>query len=1473
MKKVLGIIISAAILMQMLVVPCHAETERLVIKSVDFDNDIGFVTSVSGGASTRLEQTREDFGYSYVLHSTATESALTQLGSVNSDFQSGELTLEMDFMYTNKSAVYYLVHLRSVLDDGTVNHNRDCFIKNGKCGSAELEANKWYHIKYIVNLDERKSEFYIDGIKAGSNENVIFDGNFDTWRVSVQDAETDLWIDNMQVSKMTTRTAVESVKYYNAREAEFDNTAIGTELMYAEVCFDRGIDFDTVANDNVFCCRNGKLQQDGYYVKADKENPKRIFIYFAENLSEGTKYSIKFTGLADERGLALMKDSKIEFEIGSPSYSDAVYTIYNYDGTEIDSVDEIADGDKIRMALKFKNVYEDAWKPCILAFAVYGEDGRLIDVISDKVTVNPYTPDVSLSTDYITVSNPNGEKLHYKGFLWEQETLSPQIEKFMLEQKEQDNVGALTADFSAFTEFKADKIVNPSEYFSGYADAKEEFKDTVCFVIDADRIYGLGKKYIIEEAPIYKDGEILAPKSVMAKIFNKSFASKAVKDGVEYVSLKDAASQMSLYYSQSYKGLGVISEKPTGIEMSSKLDSVKKIIKYIVFDRPSADSLKKMLESKPNPRVLASYETLEQIANSNNKTMRELSDTLLRDADTLLNSVTPAETPTTSQPVGASYGDILKLYWAYAMTNDSKYADKAIEHAMTMANWEHWMDTYYFLATSYNMLTCGYVYDLFQDELTPQQRETLREAIYEKGLLPAKNHYYGKGQSNWPLRNFNWNVVCNAGAIVSALAICSDYETDSCFDIIEKALVSLEYAILEFAPDGGWYEGMGYSLYTTNYFTLTLQSLMTAFGTEFNLAKSPGFVEYGTFPFYMTGAEGMVALSDEIRGNHVDCSTAAQWIANYSNDTVLQEMRMSQLKNTHNIGATFFDMLWYMPKEEKTYISAPLEHTYSYAGMTIARSGWEGDATFLSVHAGDNAVPHGQVDIGQFELEVDGTRFALDMGRDDYGLPNYFYFGSTREEYYVCRAEGHNVYVINPDETPGQYYYARSSVETVSEKPDGVIYTIDMTPPYISQVKKAQRGFMLTDNRKVFVMQDEITPKKSGDEYYWFWHTDADITIDSADNSHVTLTKNGRSLELYFKSNIDFTITSGESVPLPTSPKGEGEQLTTYGTVNKITARFTSGNDDIKFRVTAVHEGHSYNTNARLSAISEWEIADGIRSDRYTIENGTISQVPANIETADFLAHIYTGKASKRLVSDGAEYTASKLSGAVVLEVTEDGHTDRYSIEYITPTFKTFCEPEDESFDGTVYGTTTAAQDVAGWLTYFGYASYGQQVSVKREAVNGDEKAIRIQSTGTTEPLLIQMFADFKQEDSIDSEWISLEYDFKADGGNATFYLEGRFAGVARNIVGMNADGTVTAFDRDVSSYKKGEWNHVKVCINPGGSNVYRLYLNGELVNIGYANWLGVQSPMTQVKIRVQADAGQQISLWFDNVKAERIFG
>ena len=94
----------------------------------------------------------------------------------------------------------------------------------------------------------------------------------------------------------------------------------------------------------------------------------------------------------------------------------------------------------------------------------------------------------------------------------------------------------------------------------------------------------------------------------------------------------------------------------------------------------------------------------------------------------------------------------------------------------------------HFLDTAEMTHACAIGYDWLYDYWTPPRRDTIRVAILTKGLKPSLTLY--TNNSSWVASSANnWNLVCNGGMILGALALGLDGESTNEF-ILSKAVAS-----------------------------------------------------------------------------------------------------------------------------------------------------------------------------------------------------------------------------------------------------------------------------------------------------------------------------------------------------------------------------------------------------------------------------------------------------------------------------------------------------------------------------------------------------------------------------------------------------------------------------------------------------------------------------------------------------------
>lgn len=440
---------------------------------------------------------------------------------------------------------------------------------------------------------------------------------------------------------------------------------------------------------------------------------------------------------------------------------------------------------------------------------------------------------------------------------------------------------------------------------------------------------------------------------------------------------------------------------------------------------------------------------------------------------------------------------ISTLAGMYRLHHDPRFAERARREMLAATAFKDWNPSHFLdVAEMTNALAIGY--DWLYADLSPADRQTIRQAIVEKGLLAGKKAY--ETNAFWTHATHNWAQVCAGGLTDGALAV-ADEEPEIARFILLHARDTMIAPMKEFAPDGGTSEGPGYWDYATRYTVFYLASTKLALGNDFGFSDAPGFDKTSQFRLYFTGPLGKTAnFSDS--GDTAGIAPQMLWMARrfHRPDYAKQEREVAE--HQPNI----FDLFWWNPAEIETRSPPlPLDAVYKRVNVAYFRSAWDDPkAAFLAFKAGDNKANHSHLDLGSFILDADGQRWAEELGGDDYDLPGYF--GNKRFSYYRLRTEGQNTLVID-----GQNQDAKAAAPITGfvSTPTRAAAVADLTAAYAAHAKRVRRGVALLDRRLVLV-QDEVQAEQPI-EIVWNLHTNAHVAVDSAGRS-ATLTQKDATL-------------------------------------------------------------------------------------------------------------------------------------------------------------------------------------------------------------------------------------------------------------------------------------------------------------------------------------------------------------------------
>jgi hypothetical protein len=229
---------------------------------------------------------------------------------------------------------------------------------------------------------------------------------------------------------------------------------------------------------------------------------------------------------------------------------------------------------------------------------------------------------------------------------------------------------------------------------------------------------------------------------------------------------------------------------------------------------------------------------------------------------------------------------------------------------------------------------------------------------------------------------------------------------------------SLPRALKSYGPDGAWGEGPGYWSYATHYTAYGLAALQSALGKDFGLLRTKGLAEAGNFPVYTTGPTGYyLNLADVGERSSRRPMPCMFWLARTFDNPLYAEAEHAELARRT---ARPQHVVWYVPPPQKAPVARDLDRRFrGPVEVAVFRSVWDDpEALWVGVKAGYNQVNHGHLDLGNFELDALGVRWARDLGSDNYNLPGYWSKGrgGTRWSYYRLNSKSHSVPLLNGED-------------------------------------------------------------------------------------------------------------------------------------------------------------------------------------------------------------------------------------------------------------------------------------------------------------------------------------------------------------------------------------------------------------------------------------------------------------------------
>jgi len=587
-----------------------------------------------------------------------------------------------------------------------------------------------------------------------------------------------------------------------------------------------------------------------------------------------------------------------------------------------------------------------------------------------------------------------------------------------------------------------------------------------------------------------------------------------------------------------------------------------------------AQDLRGVHMTAPHPRLLMTKADEASIKASvkGNGFWRQVDSLLMKAANSALSLPAPQRIVTGRRLLDVSreaLRRVLLLGYAYRMTGDSRYAQRAEQELLSVSAFSDWNPSHFLDVAEMTNGGGGGAGGVGVCVLGGA-KDTIRKAIINKGLNPSFDAQY----NGWLQKENNWNQVCNSAMAYGALAIYEDASTlaDS---VIQRSITSIHKPMKNYGPDGAYPEGYSYWGFGTTYNVMLIDALEKCFGTDFNLSKQKGFLESAGFILHM------VAPDHESfnYGDNKDTgrmSPAMFWLAKRNKDLSLLWNERSLFKRGNKkklMDYRFFTlaMLWgagvdmrHLPEpQQKTWISPT-----AITPVALMRTSWDDTkAIYLAFKGGSASSSHAHLDAGSFVMVANGERWAMDFGRQDYhsleslGLDIWNKTqNSDRWKVFRYTNLAHNTLTFNNCMQDVKGYVCLNGSSSLTKQPS---VSADLTPVYPGQVKSAKRQVEIVDGKYVLV-SDEIHTGKKSTTMRWTMLTPSDANLKG--KNKIVLSRNGKRLVMEVNAPVKVRLKTWSTSPT-TSYDAPNPGTVLVGFESTLPA-----NSHYKFRVKLIPE-------------------------------------------------------------------------------------------------------------------------------------------------------------------------------------------------------------------------------------------------------------------------------------------------------------
>ena len=368
-------------------------------------------------------------------------------------------------------------------------------------------------------------------------------------------------------------------------------------------------------------------------------------------------------------------------------------------------------------------------------------------------------------------------------------------------------------------------------------------------------------------------------------------------------------------------------------------------------------------------------------------------------------------------------GGYAHLYVAECLENKGRFIPKIVEYVDAFCAMKSWTlpahdgplscfkgDPHVDLMCGHIALMLAFSYDWLGDRLPAATRAKIYAEVDRRALKPHLDHARGvrKVYGHWWFHGGNnWNSVCNACIVRTALAMVEDRRLRAEFVAIAEETVP--FALNGYTPDGYCSEGMGYWNYGYGHHLEMGLSLRAATGGKLDLFKDPKCKEVMKYAYGFQVQDGRSPHFADGGGNAGPSYLALgrQIWPDLVNDAALKYPLLGSGVQVFSLRAFGQEPAPVAP----TMNVLPIRSWFPDAQVLISRV-HHPDRTMhmgIAFKGGHNAELHNHNDVGTYYVMLDGTEMMGDPGGETYTRRT---FSKDRYVSKVLNSYGHPVPVV-----------------------------------------------------------------------------------------------------------------------------------------------------------------------------------------------------------------------------------------------------------------------------------------------------------------------------------------------------------------------------------------------------------------------------------------------------------------------------